>query len=120
LNQVATQCDQAFPIIFDYLNYSFKVTCLFETHYHTVQTNLASFDVDEIVSDVEIGESEDAKKNKLRTTVTGFRFDLILTTDEQLREQLPPEFHHIIGDMNYFKVSHSTKTLRQPFQLVPL
>ena len=82
MNQVATQYNQAFPIIFDHLNYSFKVACLFQTQYHTVQTNLASFDVDEIVSDVKIGESEDAKLEHIISQVTGFKFNLILTTDE--------------------------------------
>ena len=106
-NQVATQCNQVFPIIFDYLNYSFKVACLFETQYHTVQTNFASIDVDETVSDVQFGESIDAKEKHLISTITGFRFNLTLTTDEQLKEQLPSKFHHIVRDMNHFKISYN-------------
>ena len=99
-----TKCNQAFSIIFDRLNYSFKVACLFETQYHTVQTNMA-FDVDEIFSDVKIGESEDAKAWHIISPVTSFKFNIIMTSDELLKKQLPTEFHHILGDMNYFKVS---------------
>ena len=101
-----TKCNQAFSIIFDRLNYSFKVACLFETQYHTVQTNMA-FDVDEIFSDVKIGESEDAKAEHIISPVTGFKFNIIMTSDELLKKQLPTEFHHIVGDMNYFKVSYN-------------
>ena len=106
-----TKCNQAFSIIFDRLNYSFKVACLFETQYHTVQTNFASIDVDETVSDVQFGESIDAKEKHLISTITGFRFNLTLTTDEQLKEQLPSKFHHIVRDMNYFKVSYTSTTV---------
>ena len=63
--------------------------------------------MDEIVSDIQFGGSIDAKEKHLISTVTGFRFNLTLTSDEKLKQELPQEFHHIVGDMNYFKVNYS-------------
>ena len=36
---------------------------------------------------------------------TSFTFDLVLTTDHQLDEDVPEGFSRVIGDMNYFKVN---------------
>lgn len=77
--------------------YSSKVSCSFETQYHTDQ---AIFGVDQ--NDVESGSVEGAS-----TTSQSFTFDLTLTTDHQLIEELPEGYTRVIGDMNYFKVNYT-------------
>lgn len=72
-----------------------KVSCSFETHYHT---DLATFGVDK--NEIESGIVEGAS-----APATSFTFDLTLTTDHQLSEDLPEGFTRVIGDMNYFKVN---------------
>ena len=37
---------------------------------------------------------------------TSFTFDLVMTTDHQLDEEVPEGFSRVIGDMNYFKVKY--------------
>ena len=73
-----------------------KVSCSFETHYHT---DLATFGVDK--NEIESGIVEGAS-----APATSFIFDLTLTTDHQLSEDLPDGFTRVIGDMNYFKVNN--------------
>ena len=73
------------------------MSCSFETHYHT---DLESFGVDQ--TEVESGTVEGAS-----APATSFTFDLTLTTDHSLSEELPEGYSRVIGDMNYFKVNHS-------------
>ena len=61
----------------------------------------------EKISKIVPGISVEAKKDGLDNLVSNFHFNLILTTDDKLKKQLPPEFHHALGEMNYFKVSYN-------------
>lgn len=74
----------------------YKVSCSFQTNYHT---DLTTFGVDQadVVSDSVEGAS---------APTTSFTFDLVMTTDHQLDEEVPEGFSRVIGDMNYFKVKH--------------
>ena len=78
--------------------YSSKVSCSFETQYHT---NQATFGIDQ--NDVESGPVKGASAPS-----ESFTFDLTLTTDHQLIEELPEGYTRVIGDMNYFKVNYKT------------
>jgi len=59
---------------------------------------LATFGVDqnEVESSIVKGASAPA---------TSFTFDLTLTSDQRLSEELPEGYTRVIGDMNYFKVN---------------
>ena len=76
---------------------SCKVSCSFQTNYHT---DFTTFGVDQtdVVSDSVEGAS---------APTASFTFDLVMTTDHQLDEEVPEGFSRVIGDMNYFKVKHT-------------
>jgi len=74
-----------------------KVSCSFQTNYHTDSTTFG-VDQTDVVSDSVEGAS---------APTTSFTFDLVMTTDHQLDEEVPEGFSRVIGDMNFFKVKHN-------------
>ena len=63
---------------------------------------MTTFGVDqnEVVSDAVEGAS---------APTTSFTFDLVMTTDHELDEEVPEGFSRVIGDVNYFKVKCKNK-----------
>ena len=67
---------------------------------------MTTFGVDqnEVVSDAVEGAT---------APTTSFTFDLVMTTDHELDEEVPEGFTRVIGDVNYFKVKFkNTKNLK--------